>query len=847
MAFSFGNTGASTPAFGTPSTPFGFGAGTPATAAASTPAFSFGNAPAFGASSPSPFGASSTPAFGASSASLFGASSTPAFGFGSAPAFGASSTPGFSFNAAPTQAQTASAFGGGLFGGASTAVTPFGGGPNAQQAQQAATSLLTTDGRPLGHNTKWDDISPAAQNQLLELEKFIVRLREDCAVLDADERLSNPAAAKQRLPETSAALEQDIAALASRIKANESASDAVRDHVIHLLRSTESTLHAFQRSHAWREAAKLPPGQPLPPALVEQLGLGVVLPSPFLAASIESYADQVESLRRALGALQSVLPDEGEAAAAGAAFAGPEGIEAFHAMEEDTGTSPLSFTDFLEKMKDPAAANLVRTVKSFIKDFEERHSQGKATAEDDSARVQAFLTQSEELFRVHPVWRGSAPQVLDEAVEGLEKYLMSKVWRLTFATSPEDVERDERCARILDALSFVSLDTLMGSSGVEPDPALLKVAVGELLKMDKYKAPRDKLVCLVNVKTTAESLARPQRLASTIEYIKRFRGSSRLRGQFDYMLANLESVALYLDTVNYEHLHISREEFLARLSAAGLPEAALELEKRASLPCSPSGTAGPSGDELAGLLDVATSPLQAPKTTGDLESDSQSSEIGLLARGSWQQWERVHRLTTLPGEPPFIAELVADGVGAVLRAEAAGQLQPRYPFMYASAADLSLADVDSILAGYKQLVLQYEALSRSVVAQLTGSEEGGREQGADGFSEGTGWQGESAESHGWPEGVVRAESRDTPRAGTSPGVTEAVLSSPGRQAIDAGPHLLDLDHPPSGSPGAAQAERQESPAQRSTESANAGSINVAAIVARAVRVSDETESKDLLL
>lgn len=35
-----------------------------------------------------------------------------------------------------------------------------------------------------------------------------MRLREDCAALDADERLSNPAAAKQRLPETSAALEQ---------------------------------------------------------------------------------------------------------------------------------------------------------------------------------------------------------------------------------------------------------------------------------------------------------------------------------------------------------------------------------------------------------------------------------------------------------------------------------------------------------------------------------------------------------------------------------------------------------------------------------------------------------------
>ncbi len=50
-------------------------------------------------------------------------------------------------------------------------------------------------------------------------------------------------------------------------------------------------------------------------------------------------------------------------------------------------------------------------------------------------------------------------------------------------------------------------------------------------------------------------------------------------------------------------------------------------------------------------------------------------------------------MTTLPGEPPFIAELVADGVGAVLHAEAAGQLQPKYPFMYASAADLSLVRI----------------------------------------------------------------------------------------------------------------------------------------------------------
>lgn len=40
-----------------------------------------------------------------------------------------------------------------------------------------------------------------------------------------------------------------------------------------------------------------------------------------------------------------------------------------------------------------------------------------------------------------------------------------------------------------------------------------------------------------------------------------------------------ESAAVYLDTVNYEHLHISQDDFLARLAAAGIPEADLELRR----------------------------------------------------------------------------------------------------------------------------------------------------------------------------------------------------------------------------------------------------------------------------
>lgn len=37
------------------------------------------------------------------------------------------------------------------------------------------------------------------------------------------------------------------------------------------------------------------------------------------------------------------------------------------------------------------------------------------------------------------------------ALQGLEKYVMSKVWRQTFGTCDEDRERDERYQRLMQA------------------------------------------------------------------------------------------------------------------------------------------------------------------------------------------------------------------------------------------------------------------------------------------------------------------------------------------------------------------------------------------------------------
>lgn len=154
--------------FGSQNTSTGFGG------AASQPAFGAGSSGAgFNFSSPSTF---STPA--ASKPGLFGAASTPSM-FGNA----GKSPGGFSFSPASTQGfQNA----GGVAG--------FGSAQN-QQTAGGSMQLLTKDNRPIAHSSKWDDLSPQAQQYLLELEcvdmrftsfyteMVVIHIDTDCSVV----------------------------------------------------------------------------------------------------------------------------------------------------------------------------------------------------------------------------------------------------------------------------------------------------------------------------------------------------------------------------------------------------------------------------------------------------------------------------------------------------------------------------------------------------------------------------------------------------------------------------------------------------------------------------------------
>ncbi|KAL5992906.1 Vacuolar protein sorting-associated protein 9A [Asimina triloba] len=131
---------------------------------------------------------------------------------------------------------------------------------------------------------------------------------------------------------------------------------------------------------------------------------------------------------------------------------------------------------------------------SFIVSF----SNNAPDPEKDSVAVQDFLAKMEGAFRAHTLWAGCSEEELESAGEGLEKYVMTKLFTRAFASLPEDVKRDEQLSEKMSLLQqFVRPENLDIKPTYQNETSWL-LAQKELQKINMYKAPRDKLVCILN-------------------------------------------------------------------------------------------------------------------------------------------------------------------------------------------------------------------------------------------------------------------------------------------------------------------------------------------------------------
>lgn len=408
----------------------------------------------------------------------------------------------------------------------------------------------------------------------------------------------------------------------------------------------------------------------------------------------------------------------------------------------NAATAPLTFHDFLERMRHQSAADLVRSIKSFIVSF----SSNAPNPERDSRSVQEFLITMEEAFRAHPLWAGATEDELDSAGEGLEKYLMTKLFNHAFGSLPEDAKHDQELSEKMSLVQqFIRPEHLDIQPNFQNETSWL-LAQKELQKINAYKAPRDKLVCILNCCRVINNLllnvsmatndnppgaddflpvliyvtikANPPQLHSNLLYIQQYRRQSRLVSEAAYFFTNLVSAESFIKNMDAKSLSMDEREFEKSMQTAKLL-----LNGTTSHVNYP---ANHSSAEAVQFMSESTIPkMQVHKLhqkegneelqpLGEYQASIMSAKQPPVSIGKVDQSNVAYAKDSSEASRMSVQKLEEKEAAAVLHTAHSGQLIREYPFLYASAGDLRVEDVETLLIAYKELVLKYVSLSKAV-------------------------------------------------------------------------------------------------------------------------------------
>ncbi|MED6131360.1 Vacuolar protein sorting-associated protein 9A [Stylosanthes scabra] len=382
----------------------------------------------------------------------------------------------------------------------------------------------------------------------------------------------------------------------------------------------------------------------------------------------------------------------------------------------------LGLHDFLERMRQPSAADFVKAIKSFIVSF----SNNAPDPERDGGAVQEFFANMEAAFRAHPLWAGCSEEELESAGEGLEKYVMTKLFARVFASVPEDVKLDDQLSEKMALVQqFIKPENLDIKPVFENETSWL-LAQKELQKINMYKAPRDKLVCILNCCKVIGNLllnaslaskdsppgaddflpvliyvtikANPPQLHSNLLYIQRFRRQSRLAGEAAYYFTNMLSVESFISNIDAKALSMDESEFERNMEFA-----------RTLL----SGLSANNQDSSSPYQNHGNQPR--PEDTKHKKRASNDNIDALLQTApSLPKYENKKADESLITKVPSLSELENKGANMLLKEDKVNEVFREYPYLFASVGDLTIGDVEDLLNNYKQLVFKYVCLSKGL-------------------------------------------------------------------------------------------------------------------------------------
>ncbi|GAA98435.1 uncharacterized protein L969DRAFT_94204 [Mixia osmundae IAM 14324] len=276
--------------------------------------------------------------------------------------------------------------------------------------------------------------------------------------------------------------------------------------------------------------------------------------------------------------------------------AAPDPAREKQVTQEDEDV-PFDFNRFLEQMRSRQADVIARYLRSFLKEFAKR----PWSVNDQIRVINDFLDFITLKMRSCEVWKDASEREFDNAIEAMEKLVMNRLYHLTFTPaiaqsasptfSTDDLERDQILTQRIQLFRWVSEEHL-DLPQAEQTSAFVEFARTELLKINQYKAPRDKLICILNCCKVIFGLIRqlaadqgadtfmplliyvvlqanPPHLVSNLQYIQRFRNPERLQGESGYYLSSLNGAIGFIESMDHSSLsNITQHEFEANVEDA---------------------------------------------------------------------------------------------------------------------------------------------------------------------------------------------------------------------------------------------------------------------------------------
>ncbi|KAF2296986.1 hypothetical protein GH714_014121 [Hevea brasiliensis] len=206
----------------------------------------------------------------------------------------------------------------------------------------------------------------------------------------------------------------------------------------------------------------------------------------------------------------------------------------------------------------------------------------------------------------HPLWAGATNEEVDCAMEGLEKYVMTKLFSRTFTASPEDVKIDREIFEKIQLLqTFLRPEHLDIPKFLQNEASWL-LAEKELQKINAFKAPREKLLCIMSCCRVINNLllnasisenhalggaddflpvliyvtikANPPQLHSNLKFIQLYRRQAKLVSEAAYYFTNLVSAKSFIIDLNAKSLSMDEIEFEQSMQSARLANNKSQVE-----------------------------------------------------------------------------------------------------------------------------------------------------------------------------------------------------------------------------------------------------------------------------